>query len=330
MINIVFLGECMVEENTAKQFRYGGDSLNTALYLTRIVNPEQINVYYATAIGQDEISKKLKCSWQSEGIKTDFVLDIADKKIGRYSVTVNGKGERSFCYNRNDSAAVHYMKRSCQAFAEKLNEHSIDYVYFTGISLAILPSNDIETLFTLLTAFKKQGGKVLFDNNYRAVLWQERDPLLFYRQAMHLADSAFLTDEDEYALYGGSKVSDIVDRYAKSSTNNEKELVIKQGKKPCVIKRSFVECSKTIHPLQDKKDVLTSVDAQKIAAQLIVDTCAAGDAFSAGYLAKRLTDENIESSAKFGHLLAGRVIQYSGAIIEKQAMVDLMPVHSTL
>jgi 2-dehydro-3-deoxygluconokinase len=61
-----------------------------------------------------------------------------------------------------------------------------------------------------------------------------------------------------------------------------------------------------------------SVAATKV--DKVVDTTAAGDSFSAGYLAKRLTGGNTEEAAIAGHKLAGTVIQHAGAIIAKQAM----------
>ena len=51
-----------------------------------------------------------------------------------------------------------------------------------------------------------------------------------------------------------------------------------------------------------------------------VDTTAAGDSFSAGYLAVRLTGGDAESAARRGHLTASTVIQYRGAIIPREAM----------
>ena len=51
-----------------------------------------------------------------------------------------------------------------------------------------------------------------------------------------------------------------------------------------------------------------------------MDTTAAGDSFSAGYLAVRLTGGDAESAAKRGHLTASTVIQYRGAIIPREAM----------
>ncbi|SQA98710.1 fructoselysine 6-kinase [Cedecea neteri] len=62
------------------------------------------------------------------------------------------------------------------------------------------------------------------------------------------------------------------------------------------------------------------VPALRLPKEKVVDTTAAGDSFSAGYLAVRLTGGTAEAAAKRGHLTAGTVIQYRGAIIPLDAM----------
>ena len=57
---------------------------------------------------------------------------------------------------------------------------------------------------------------------------------------------------------------------------------------------------------------LREVPAVRLAKEKVVDTTAAGDSFSAGYLAVRLTGGDAESAARRGHLTASTVIQYRG------------------
>jgi 2-dehydro-3-deoxygluconokinase len=312
MINIVFFGECMIEKNANEGFSFGGDSLNSALYCARAASQERITVSYATAIGQDKESLQLIKQWQQEGIDTHFVSQIEGKKLGRYSISNNAQGERSFSYERDDSAAKYYFSHHNNAFEEALLNRAIDYLYLTGISLAILSDLDCQHLLKLLEEFKRKGGRIIFDNNYRPTLWENRQPQHFYQQAMKLADIAFLTDEDEYALFGGNSIESILSRYPLSLVGKGVELVIKQGDKPCLIRPS------------EKEVPLIEVSSPVLPKEKIIDTCAAGDAFSAGYLAKRFVGYSIDSSAQFAHALAGRVIQYSGAVIGREYMNDLM------
>lgn len=57
-----------------------------------------------------------------------------------------------------------------------------------------------------------------------------------------------------------------------------------------------------------------------LAKEKIIDTTAAGDSFSAGYLAKRLVGASVEEAARRGHLTASTVIQFRGAIIPQEDM----------
>jgi 2-dehydro-3-deoxygluconokinase len=317
MIKIAFLGECMLEESENEVFSFGGDSLNSALYCARVSPKEQLTVSYATAIGQDKESLLLLKQWQQEGIDTHFVSQLEGKQLGQYSISNNDQGERSFSYERDDSAAKYYISLHNQFFEAALLNKTIDCIYFTGISLAILSDQDCQYLLKLLKEYKNKGGRIIFDNNYRPILWQNRQPLRYYQQAMTLADIAFLTDEDEYALYGGDSIASILARYPLSSVRKGAELVIKQGDKPCLIRAA------------EKEIPLIKVSSTGLSKEKIIDTCAAGDAFAAGYLAKRLVGGSIDSSAQFAHTLAGRVIQYSGAIIGREYMNDLMHFSNT-
>ncbi|MEW6989154.1 sugar kinase [Colwelliaceae bacterium 6441] len=328
----IFFGECMLEyfegksqAHISKQ-HFGGDTLNTAIYFSRLINQGDNTVFYATGIGDDEESRVLMNAWQSEGINTELVKVIAGKTLGRYYITIDDKGERLFSYQRDDSAAKHYFHGvssheqlpSINALADALTSGKIDYFYFSGITLAIFMSKECEQLFEMLAEFKHDGGQVIFDNNYRPLLWQSRDPRALYDKAMKLADIAFLTDEDEYSLYGGDSVSSIIERYQPLKNFNLLELVIKQGRKPCIIKPGNQQGTcQGIDP-----QALIYVASNTIAPESIVDTTAAGDSFAAGYLAERIKGGAIKSAAKRAHQLAGQVIQHHGAIIGLDEMPD--------
>ncbi|MGB0935953.1 MAG: sugar kinase [Colwellia sp.] len=302
----------MLEQNSREDFCFGGDTLNSALYLARVAPKGQIKVNYATAVGRNEASLKLIEMWQKESINTSFVSQINDKDLGTYSISNNEVGERSFTYNRSESAAKYYLQYPNKTFEDALKTKSVDCFYFSGISLAILSDQDCEYLFKLLNIFKGKGGQIFFDNNYRPVLWGNRQPQPFYERAMQLADIAFLTDEDEYAIFGSNTIESILKRYPLLSDKLGTELIIKQGSKPCLIRSKL------------KGEGLLHVSSPSLSEAEIIDTCAAGDAFAAGYLSRRLLGCNAIKSADFAHQLAGRVILYHGAIISLDKMNDLV------
>jgi 2-dehydro-3-deoxygluconokinase len=58
----------------------------------------------------------------------------------------------------------------------------------------------------------------------------------------------------------------------------------------------------------------------------VVDTTAAGDSFSAAYIAARVAGANPVDAARAGHRLAGVVVCHPGAIIPRAAMpANILP-----
>jgi 2-dehydro-3-deoxygluconokinase len=71
---IVLFGECMIELRGqvfgAIQQSFGGDTLNTAIYLTRLCAAQDLKISYATALGIDVFSDQMLAAWRAEGIDT--------------------------------------------------------------------------------------------------------------------------------------------------------------------------------------------------------------------------------------------------------------------
>ena len=103
-------------------------------------------------------------------------------------------------------------------------------------------------------------------------------------------------------------------RGGSSPWNTSLPLPITSGKK-CSKTRADHSCLVSI-----AGEGLVDVPAVKLPKEKVIDTTAAGDSFSAGYLAVRLTGGSAEEAAKRGHLTASTVIQYRGAIIPREAM----------
>ena len=106
---IALFGECMIELRgqpfgTLHQ-GFGGDTLNTAVYLARLCRDEDILVSYATALGTDAFSDHMVAAWRSEGIDTSLVRRLDDRLPGLYAIQVDPSGERHFLYWRDTSAA---------------------------------------------------------------------------------------------------------------------------------------------------------------------------------------------------------------------------------
>lgn len=309
---IAVIGECMLEMNLGGDCRshhsearlaaalsFGGDSLNTALYMSRLGTA----VEYVTALGDDHLSDWMIRQWQAEGIGCDLVKREANGTPGLYLIETDTSGERTFHYWRDRSPARRLLDNPIAArqLFEQLRGFSA--VYLSGISLAILSPYGRECLFDFLAEFRHAGGKVIFDGNYRPRLWgSETLTRKAYEQMYRLTDIALPTMEDEMTLFGDTSADSIVTRLQDWGIG---EVVLKMGPDGCI-----VAC---------KNNEPQLVAAEKVTP---LDTTAAGDSFNAGYLYRRLAGDSAEAAAKSGHILASTVIQYRGAIIPASAMPD--------
>ncbi len=303
---IAVIGECMIElsQKGAEVSRgFGGDTLNTSVYIARQVPPDALSVNYVTALGTDNFSQQMLESWQAENVDTSLTQRMENRLPGLYYIETDSTGERTFYYWRNEAAAKFWLEsddaaRICEELA------TFDYLYLSGISLAILSQGSRDKLLSLLRECRANGGKVIFDNNYRPRLWASREETQqVYSQMLQCTDIAFLTLDDEDALWGEKPVDEVI---AWTQAAGVSEVVIKRGADSCLVAVAG-------QPVID-------VPAVKLAKEKVIDTTAAGDSFSAGYLAVRLTGGTPEAAAQRGHLTASTVIQYRGAIIPREAM----------
>jgi 2-dehydro-3-deoxygluconokinase len=296
-MNIAFVGECMIElrDSVATGIRqhFSGDTLNAAVYFCRQAGCAPLHADFITAIGTDRFSEGMLQFWRRENIGCGRVRRLQDKVPGLYFITVDATGERSFTYWRSDSAA-RAMFTGTEG-THLLNAlASYDGVYLSGITLAILANTSLGALVETLAAFRKQGGKVFFDNNFRPALWPDRDLAgRWFNRVLELCDIAFLTLEDENLLFATPTPEAILQRCANLGI---RELVIKCGREPCIVRH---------------QEQVFSIPA--VPAANIVDTTAAGDAFSGAYLAERLKGETPANAAVAAHKVAARVIGVSGA-----------------
>lgn len=305
---IAVIGECMIElsQKGAEVNRgFGGDTLNTSVYIARQVKLSALSVHYVTALGTDNFSQQMLDAWQSENVDTRLTQRMENRLPGLYYIETDSTGERTFYYWRNEAAAKFWLESDqSAAICEELA--SFDYLYLSGISLAILSPASRDKLLALLQTCRANGGKVIFDNNYRPRLWASKEETQrVYQQMLACTDIAFLTLDDEDLLWGEKPVADVIERTQRAGV---KEVVIKRGADSCLVAIAG--------------EGLVEVPAVKLPKEKVIDTTAAGDSFSAGYLAVRLTGGDAVAAAKRGHLTASTVIQYRGAIIPREAMPE--------
>ncbi|OOF59880.1 sugar kinase [Rodentibacter myodis] len=309
MKKIAFIGECMIELN-GKPFgemwqSYGGDTLNSAVYLSRISPPESIQVHYVSSLGADKLSGQMRQYWQAEGIHTDWVLKDEKHQPGLYLIQLDEWGERTFLYWRNQSAA-HYMVQHT-GFPQVLSElQQVEMIYLSGISLAILPKNDRTFLIDQLSILSQKGVQIAFDSNFRPTLWDSlKEAQDCYLQLLPLVNLALVTFDDEQLLWGDHNEQATLSRLHQIGIP---KVVVKCGQNGAVFSDSQISQYGQVTP----EAVLN-----------VVDTTSAGDSFNAGFLNGYLQDKTLDICCRQGNRIAGIVIQHKGAIIDKNATSHL-------
>ena len=279
---------------------FGGDTLNTAVYLARSGARLGVHARYATGLGDDRYSDEMLRRWQLEGVATDLVRRLPGRVPGLYTISVDERGERTFTYWRDSSAARGYFDVPETPLEQAAD--TLDALYFSGISLAILDPAARERLFETARRVRAHGGRVIFDNNYRPRLWADAPTArAAYAQALALSNVALVTLDDEQALYGDASLAE---SRARSLAAPCEEVVIKQGGGPVIVRlagSAFIE-------------------VPVLRVERVVDTTAAGDSFAGAYLAARLSGAAAADAAVAGAHLAAQVIQHRGAIIARELL----------
>src|SRR5260221_2789372 len=108
-LRVACIGECMIELNQRDRetlaLAFGGDTLNTAVYLARLNPRERLAVDYVTALGDDPYSDAMIAMWRDEGIGTGSGARLPGKLPGLYLIRISANGERRFFYSRPAAAA---------------------------------------------------------------------------------------------------------------------------------------------------------------------------------------------------------------------------------
>ncbi len=298
-MKVACIGECMVEfaQSHDGLFRrgFGGDTLNTAVYLARL----GIETDYITALGDDSLSGNMLSAWRAEGINTDDVLRLQGRVPGLYMIERDARGERSFLYWRDRAPAREFFDRADDAALERLS--AFDWLYFSGISLSLYGETGRRRLCELLAAARKRGGRIAFDGNYRPRGWSDAQAARrAFDDILPLINLALPTLEDEQALFGDADAAVCLARLKAAGIN---EIVVKRGAQGCLV---------------DAEGTLFDVPPLTVVQP--VDTTAAGDSFNAGYIAARINGASPRDAAGAGHRLAGAVIMSPGAVIPRDSM----------
>lgn len=295
-MRVICMGECMVELRSAGGDRfvrsYAGDVYNTCVYLKRSL--PQADVQFLTATGDDAMSRAMRSAWRSERIDEALAFVIKGATPGLYLIETDEAGERSFHYWRKDSAA----RRWWQRLREHGEEHLLgaDVIYLSGIALAILSAEDRVAVLAMMQRLRGRVGRIAFDPNVRASLWESHNTAVAtLSAALAACDLALPSSDDLNWLFQLSSPEAQADRLRDLGV---REIALTLGAHGCLL---------------DHDDSRLALASPAVAR--VIDTSGAGDAFNGAYLAGRLKGLTPALAATGALAIASRVVTHTGAII---------------
>ena len=295
------MAELQSADNGLYRMGFAGDTLNTAWYMRALSEPDEVAVEYLTAIGTDQLSQDMRKFLEANGIATNHVREIPDRTIGLYLITLK-QAERFFTYWRSNSAAK-LLADDGDFLHSTLS--AANCIYFSGITLAILSPESRTRFLSILARMKAMGKFIAFDSNTRRKLWSSDEEMAATIVAGYQVSTLALpTFEDEALSFGDGNILDCAKRI---SSYGVKEIVVKDGAKPCLAL------------IGDQIITLAPIPIAEV-----VDTTGAGDSFNAGYISARLASKIPIDALKVAHGVAGKVIRQRGALLEMSGFRDFI------
>jgi len=297
---LLAIGECMVELMQADggllRKGYAGDTFNTAYYARQYL-PSAWSVDYLSAVGMDTISDEMLAFMQGHGIGTAHVARIEGRSPGLYMIHLKD-GERSFSYWRSASAA-RLLARDGNRLRAAME--AADLIVFSGITLAILPPEDVETLLAELRRARAAGKRIAFDPNIRPRLWDDAARMrATITEGARAATLVMPSLDDETTHFGDAGLEETIARYRALGVA---DLVVKDGAEGATLvfgeERSHAPSAKV---------------------ETIVDTTSAGDSFNGAFLARLATGAGPQDAARFAANVAAAVIQHHGALVARDKL----------
>ena len=291
------------QANEAGQFNqsFAGDVFNTGIYIKRCLR-QSARVSFLSVAGEDQISEQLLSFMKEEDIDNRFVYRSNILNMGLYLINVDLDGERSFTYWRKNSAARQLMKfirkdKNTRALSSQ------QIVFFSGISIAILPAEDMPDFWQFIKTLKSAGCQIVFDPNYRPALWTSPQKAReAFEMAYSLSDIVLRGVDDHKQLYNQHSAEEVASHLEAIGVN---EIIIKNSDQGVLISIAGERLHIDITPVAE-----------------VVDTTSAGDAFNGGYLSARQNGKSVKDAVIYAAKVAACVIQHKGAIVPKSCFSE--------
>lgn len=305
-LNFFAFGECMAQLNIDTQqhvdLGFAGDVFNALVYAKRCF--DHVNPIFVSATGTDKLSQLMHKTSLDENIDTSKIVRSESHNLGIYSINIDDQGERSFDYWRSNSAASQYFSLSAsksKPFDIDLDANASNVFFFSGISIGILSETDRNELLTAISQLKAQGCRIVFDPNYRPKLWDsQQQAISWINRAYQISDIVLPGLDEHEMLFGHKTVQDVYEYFEQW---HSKEIVVKAG-------------SEGVYARDEAQN---SIHVPFKAAEVQVDSTAAGDSFAGVYISSRLQGKDMEESVQLASTVARFVVTQYGAITDKNS-----------
>ncbi|WP_188206848.1 carbohydrate kinase family protein [Alkalibacillus aidingensis] len=287
---IVHLPKIQYESSKVTDFKEptivgGGTSANTAVALKRL----GVNTSFLGTIGDDAHGKYVMDEFQNEGVNIDQV--IVDPQVHTFSIFafIDEFGERyPYVWPKKD---LGFQKLDLDQVNVEAIRHA-SWVHSSGISMM----DDTSSRHSIIEIFRiahHEGIPTSLDLNLR-VMDGELDP--DYKQAiievMNYCDYVLGSGEDEfYYLDPQENWLDSVKTFA----SNDRTIIARMGDEGSFAIQGSSVIKSAAYPVQ------------------VVDTLGAGDTYNAGFIAARLSGENIQDSLSQANAVAAYSVSKEGA-----------------
>lgn len=283
-------------KNYDVQYIAGGATQNSMRVAQWMLKDKKNMTAFMGCVGADDYGKQLEDCAKSDGVLVHYMKDESTP-TGTCAALILG-GERALVANL---AAANNFK-PCHLETDKAKEivDAAKFYYCAGFFLTV----SVESLVQV--ADKAVAADQVFALNLSAPFIVDffGDQLA---TALEYADFLF-GNESEAAAYGkknglGEDLKEVALKVAASPKKNSKRprtVIFTQGSKS-----TLVACDGKV----------TEYAVEPLAADKLVDTNGAGDAFVGGFLSQLVLGKDTEECVKAGHWAAKQIIQVSGTTL---------------
>lgn len=282
----------------AQSFRMylGGSAANVAVGAARL----GLNVEMFSRVGMDDLGGFLRDTLAREGVGTRLLTDDPDHLSGLVILGVAPPDRFPLIFYRENCADMETQLRD-EADRAILAEAKAVHVTGTGLSRPATAEHTLE----IVNAARARGAAIVFDVDYRPVLWglaSKGDGETRYRQSedvtatmarlLPLADLIVGTEEELCIAGGDTDVEQAIGALREKS------------RATIVCKRGVAGCSVFVPELTEQRFAGRPVD--------VLNVLGAGDAFLSGFLRGWLRGESVATAAAWANANGALVVSRHG------------------